>query len=169
MSRFLVLGAALVATAGVTTQGQQAGPDARWPPGLLTVAEDSPPLSPDDESQTVHVPPGYRLELVASEPLVQDPIAIDWDPAGRLWVVEMPGYMPDVTASTEHDPVGRVVVLQDVDGDGRMDRRTVFADGLVLARSVVPSSRSVIRLTRVAAGSATKTSPYNSPGRRSPR
>ena len=40
------------------------------------------------------MPPGYHVELVASEPLVQDPVAIDWDPDGRLWAVEMPGFMP---------------------------------------------------------------------------
>jgi mono/diheme cytochrome c family protein len=100
------------------------------------VPADAPPLSPDDAHRTFHMPPGYRLELVAGEPLVQDPVAVDWDPEGRLWVVEMPGYMPDIAATGEHDPVGRIVVLRDTDGDGRMDTRTIFADGLVLARSV---------------------------------
>ena len=56
------------------------------------------------------------MELVASEPLVQDPVAIDWDPQGRLWVVEMPGFMPDIAAAREHDPIGRIVVLEDTDG-----------------------------------------------------
>jgi mono/diheme cytochrome c family protein len=77
------------------------------------------------------MPPGYRLELVASEPLIQDPILIDWDPAGRLWAVELPGYMRDIKASGEYEPVGRIVVLEDTNGDGAMDRRTVFADGLI--------------------------------------
>ena len=100
VSRFLVMAAAVLAIAGVTTQGQQSSPTPTWPPGVQAVPANSPPLSPDEERQTFHVAPGYRLELVASEPLVQDPIAIDWDPEGRLWVVEMPGYMPDITAST---------------------------------------------------------------------
>ena len=77
----------------------------------------------------VLMPPGIAIELVASEPLVQEPVAIDWDTDGRLWVVEMPGFMADITGSNEHDPIGRVVVLEDVDADGRMDKRTVFADG----------------------------------------
>ena len=77
------------------------------------------------------MPPGYRLELVASEPLIQDPVLIDWDPAGRLWAVELPGYMRDINATGEHDPIGRIVVLEDTNGDGAMDRRTVFADGLI--------------------------------------
>ena len=71
------------------------------------------------------------LELVASEPLIQDPIAIDWDPAGRLWAIELPGYMRDIKASGENEPIGRIVVLEDSNGDGAMDRRTVFADGLI--------------------------------------
>jgi len=90
------------------------------------------------------MPPGYQLELVASEPLVRDPIALDWDTDGRLWVVEMPGYMRTIAAEGERDPVGRVVVLEDRDGDGRMDRRTVFADGLVLARSLKVLDRGVL-------------------------
>ena len=88
-----------------------------------------------DALKTFYMPPGYRVELVASEPLVQEPVAIDWDLEGRLWVVEMPGFMADITGSNEHEPIGRVVVLEDTNGDGRMDKRTVFADGLVLARS----------------------------------
>ncbi len=63
--------------------------------------------------KTFHMAPGYRVELVASEPLIQDPVAIDWDPDGRLWAVEMPGYMADIAGSNEHDPIGRVVVLED--------------------------------------------------------
>jgi mono/diheme cytochrome c family protein/glucose/arabinose dehydrogenase len=90
------------------------------------------------------MPPGYRVELVASEPLVQEPVAMDWDTDGRLWVVEMPGFMADITGSNEDDPIGRVVVLQDTNGDGRMDKRTVFADGMVLARSIKILDRGVL-------------------------
>ena len=64
------------------------------------------------------------------------PVAIDIDADGRLWVVEMRGYMPDAEARGEREPVGRVVVLEDTDDDGRMDKRTVFLDGLVLPRSI---------------------------------
>jgi mono/diheme cytochrome c family protein/glucose/arabinose dehydrogenase len=96
----------------------------------------APVLSPPDELKTITLPAGYHLELVASEPLVQDPVVIDWDGEGRLWVVEMTGYMNDIHAAREHDPTGRVVVLQDTNGDGRMDKRTVFADGLVLPRAL---------------------------------
>ncbi len=86
--------------------------------------------------RTFALPAGYRVELVASEPLVADPIFIDWDADGRMWVVEMPAYMNDIRGTGEQTPNGRIVVLEDMDHDGRMDRRTVFADGLVLPRAL---------------------------------
>ena len=129
--------ALLMVTIVVTAHAFQGSPRNRpWPPGVHQVPAGSPPLSPEEALKTFHMPPGYHLELVASEPLIQEPVAIDWDTDGRLWAVEMPGFMANITGSNEHEPIGRVVVLEDTDGDGRMDRRTVFADGLVLARSV---------------------------------
>ncbi|HZB25076.1 MAG TPA: PVC-type heme-binding CxxCH protein [Vicinamibacterales bacterium] len=104
----------------------------------------SPPLPVDAALRTFTLPAGYRVELVASEPLVLDPVAIDWDADGRMWVVEMPGYMRDIQASGELDPLGRVVVLEDTNGDGKMDKRTVFADNLVLARAVKVLDRGVL-------------------------
>jgi len=115
-----------------------------WPPGLQRVSDDSPPLSPAEALKRFSMPPGYRVELVASEPLVQDPVMIDWDGEGRMWVVEMPGYMPDINAKGEHDPIGKIVVLEDTNNDGRMDKRTVFQDGLVLARWLKVLGRGVL-------------------------
>ena len=106
--------------------------------------DSSLPLAPADALKSFSLAPGYRVELVASEPLIQEPVAIDWDPEGRLWAVEMPGFMADITGSNEHDPIGRIVVLEDIDRDGRMDKRTVFADGLVLARSLKVLDRGVL-------------------------
>ena len=129
--------AVFVAVAALTAFAPQSSPANRpWPPGVLGVSNESPPLSPAEALQTFYMPPGYRVELVASEPMIQEPVAIDWDVEGRLWAVEMPGFMADLTGSNEHDPIGRVVVLEDTNADGRMDKRTVFADGLVLARSL---------------------------------
>src|SRR5690606_3922884 len=70
--------------------------------------------------------------------LVRDPVAIVFDHAGRLWVAEMTGYMRDVDGTEEDAPIGAVAVLSDTDGDGRMDTRTVFLDGLVLPRAIAP-------------------------------
>jgi mono/diheme cytochrome c family protein/glucose/arabinose dehydrogenase len=137
--------AIIVSTTFVTGYAYQSSPSNRpWPPGLQQVPDSSPALSPEDALKTFFMAPGYHLELVASEPMIQEPVAMDWDPQGRLWVVEMPGYMPDVAGWDEHSPIGRVVVLEDLDGDGRMDKRTVFADGLKLARSVKVLDRGVL-------------------------
>jgi putative membrane-bound dehydrogenase-like protein len=141
--------AGFVAVAGFAAvtlvSAQQRSPANRpWPPGVQKVTADSPVLSPGDALKSFYMPPGYHLELVASEPLVDAPVALDWDLQGRLWVVEMPGFMADLTGSNEHDPIGRVVVLEDTDHDGTMDKRTVFADGLVLARSLKVLDRGVL-------------------------
>src|SRR5690242_19273812 len=53
---------------------------------------DSPPLSPAESAKLIHVRSGYEAELVAAEPLLESPVAIDWDEHGRLWVVEMVDY-----------------------------------------------------------------------------
>jgi mono/diheme cytochrome c family protein/glucose/arabinose dehydrogenase len=106
-----------------------------WPQPVRETPEKAPVLSAEEELKTIVVPPGYRLELVAKEPLVQDPIAIDFDADGRLWVLEMPGFMSGPGGANLREPINNVVVLEDQDGDGVMDRRTVFADGLVLPRA----------------------------------
>ena len=64
-----------------------------WPPPVQKTPEKAPVLSAEEELKTLVLPPGYRAELVAKEPLVTDPIAIDFDADGRLWVLEMPGFM----------------------------------------------------------------------------
>ncbi len=110
-----------------------------WLSGLVVLAADTaPPVhSPAEQLRSFEfAEPGYRIELVASEPMVQDPVAIQFDGEGRLWVVEMRGYMQDIDRTGAHDPVGRVSVLEDLDGDGIMDKSTVFADELVLPRTV---------------------------------
>jgi mono/diheme cytochrome c family protein/glucose/arabinose dehydrogenase len=131
--RAIAVAAAVIAAASLFQDSPANRP---WPPGVQKVPDDSPALSPEAALKTFYMAPGYHLELVASEPLVQAPVAIDWDLRGRLWVVEMPGYMRDASGGNEHDPIGRIVVLEDTNGDGRMDKRTVFADGLVLARAI---------------------------------
>ncbi|MPY90804.1 MAG: hypothetical protein GEU99_23190 [Luteitalea sp.] len=136
LARLPVIAVVVVAIVATGYSSQLSPSNRPWPPAVQQAHPDAPVLSPAEAMKTFSMPPGYRLELVASEPLIQDPVMIDWDPEGRLWAVEMPGYMRDMTGSGEHDPIGRVVVLTDVNGDGQMDTRTVFADGLVLVRAV---------------------------------
>jgi mono/diheme cytochrome c family protein len=115
-----------------------------WPPGVQKVSDESPVLSPEDEMKTFFMPPGYHVELVASEPMVEEPILIDWDPDGRLWVIEERGYMQDLPATNERAPLGRISVLEDTDNDGKMDKKTVFMDGLVLPRALKVLDRGVL-------------------------
>lgn len=80
--------------------------------------------------------PGFSMNLLASEPMIDKPVALDYDPAGRLWICEMRGYMPDVDATGETDPIGRIVVLEDTDADGKADKRTVFLENIYLPRAI---------------------------------
>jgi len=93
-------------------------------------------LSPQDEMQTFSLPPGFHVELVASEPLIDSPILMDFDADGRLWVVEMPTFLPDTSGRDSKEPLDRVSVLEDTDGDGVMDKKTVFADQLAGPRAL---------------------------------
>ena len=102
------------------------------------------PRSPEEALRSFQLQPGFRIELVASEPMIEDPVAMAFDESGRLWVVEMRGYMNDIEGSDETQPIGRIVVLEDVDGDGRMDRSTPFLEGLVLPRAITPVDGGVL-------------------------
>ena len=97
-----------------------------------------PPYAPADTLSRFRLDPGFRIELMASEPDIQSPIAMDIDERGRWFVLEMPGYPVDTR------PTGRVKLLEDTDGDGRPDKSTVFADGLVLPTGIMRWRRGVI-------------------------
>lgn len=97
----------------------------------------APLLRPEDQLKTFRLPPGFHAEIVAAEPLITTPVAVQFDHLGRLWVVEMNGYMQVPDGTGEQEPNGKIVILEDTDGDGRMDRRTVFLDHLVMPRAVM--------------------------------
>ncbi len=96
--------------------------------------EVTPPLAPDDALKSIQVKPGFKVELVAAEPLIVDPVAFDWGPDGRLWVVEMRDYPNGLDwhgpADAKNKPGGRVKVLRDKEGDGRYDEAVTFLDNL---------------------------------------
>jgi hypothetical protein len=117
----------ILAVAGATVAALAAQVhNSPWPPGVQKVSESSSPLPPDQAMKTFFMPPGYHLELVASEPLVHDPILLDFDADGRMWIVEMTAFQPedDLAAANERAPECRVVVLEDTNDDGRADTRT---------------------------------------------
>ena len=143
--RLLVLSILLPAATALAQQGDRAGEHQTPLPADLAIPE-APPLSPEAALDSFRVAEGLRVELVAAEPLVIAPVAMEIGPDGRMWVVEMPGYMNDVSGSDELEPTGRIVILEDLDQDGRMDTRTVFLDELVLPRAVaiVPGGALVV-------------------------
>jgi putative membrane-bound dehydrogenase-like protein len=94
------------------------------------------PLTPADALKAFEVVPGLRVELVAAEPLVASPCAIAFDAKGRLFVAENRGY--PIGPKEGEKPAGVIALLEDTDGDGRMDKRTVFADGLTFPNGVLP-------------------------------
>src|SRR5262249_33198108 len=131
MMRFGLL--LLTIAAGLHLRAQQGdkGGETQTPRVPRELIPPAPPLPPEQALQSFKIQPGFRVDLVAAEPLVHDPIQIAFDPDGRLWVLEMRGYMPNIAGTGESEKVGSVVVLEDTDGDGRMDKRTVFLGGLV--------------------------------------
>lgn len=105
-------------------------------PGPLPETPDSPARTAEEEAKTFQIEPGFEVQLVAAEPLVESPVIIQFDEDGRLWVVEMRGYMNDMQGSEEKQPVGSVAILEDTDGDGQMDKRTVYLDSLIMPRAL---------------------------------
>ncbi len=86
------------------------------------------PIAPADAVSTFQLKPGLKIELACAEPLVADPVAFDWGPDGRLWVVEMAGYPLGIDG--KGTPGGRIKVLTDDDGDGKFDRASLFMAGV---------------------------------------
>src|SRR5262245_48499310 len=109
------------------------------------------PLSPREELATFRVPKGFKVELVASEPDVVDPVAMAFDEDGRLYVCEMRGYPNEGRGTDPRDPkkpspiaTGRIKVFEDPAGDGSYKRCTTFAEGLRFPTSVMPWKGGVI-------------------------
>ena len=102
------------------------------------------PLSPQESMASIQVPDGYHLEVVASEPMIQDPVMFAFDGNGAMYVCEWLTYMVDEHATGTYEPTSRVVKLVDTDGDGKMDQRTVFIDGVFLPRTLLPLQDRVL-------------------------
>ncbi|MEE2947723.1 MAG: PVC-type heme-binding CxxCH protein [Verrucomicrobiota bacterium] len=94
------------------------------------------PKSAEESAKAIETLPGYKVELMASEPLVIDPVAFEWDEYGRLWVAEMADY--PLGMDDNGKPGGRVRILEDRDNDGRYDHSTVFLDALPYPSGVMP-------------------------------
>lgn len=139
--------------------------------GQVELATDGPkPLSPEESSKSFELPPGFRIDLIVSEPLIQAPSGVCWDAAGQMYVSELHGYnleghydIEELNKTGELDRVvrriqanesakekaetgtfGVIKILRDADGDGRMDEATVFAKDLPPCFGIVPARNGII-------------------------
>ena len=123
-------------------QGARGGGPGRGGPGNLGAdwgeVEPIQPKRPEEEAGTFLLPTGYRMELVASDPDIIMPSALEWDGNGRMFVVEMRTYMLDADGSDKYKPASRISMWEDTNADGSYDKHTVFVDNLVLPRMVLP-------------------------------
>ncbi len=92
-------------------------------------------LKPEESMSLIQVPVGFELQLFASEPDIINPIYMNWDERGRLWVIETVDYPNEIKADDRGDD--RIKILEDTDGDGKADKVTVFADKLNIPTSFV--------------------------------
>ncbi len=104
--------------------------------GYIRPEINGPVLDPVEAISKMHVADGFELNLFAAEPHVINPVVMRFDHLGRLWVVEMVGYMNNLNGTRELDKLGRISILEDTTGDGRMDKSKVFLDGLVEPRAI---------------------------------
>ena len=101
------------------------------------------PLSPEESKKLIQIPPEFELELFASEPDIINPIAMNWDERGRLWILETVDYPNEINVE---DGIGndRIKIVEDTDGDGKADKFTIFAENLSVPTSLVFSNGGVI-------------------------
>ena len=100
--------------------------------------------TPEEQLKTFILQPGYRLELVLADPIIQEPTAIAFDGNGRMFVVEDRSYMLDLDMTGQLDPISRISLHVDTNNDGVYDKHTVFVDNLVFPRFVTPFGPNTI-------------------------
>ncbi|MDA1045864.1 MAG: HEAT repeat domain-containing protein [Verrucomicrobia bacterium] len=100
----------------------------------------SAPMTPENGLKAIHLPKGYKVQLVAAEPLVKDPVAIDWGPDGKLWVAEMADYPSGINGKAG----GRIRFLEDSDTDGVYDKSTVFLEGVNFPAGIMSWQKGVL-------------------------
>lgn len=157
--------------AGLLLSGTSIGPATLFAEGIVPAKDRPQPKSPEESARCVKLPPGFRFDLVASEPLIREPSAMAFDEQGRLFVCEIHGYnldgyldivelnktgvldrevrrvrhaTPESQAAANKETYGTVRQLRDTDGDGRMDVSAVWADRLPPCYGVIPSRGGVI-------------------------
>ena len=100
-------------------------------------------LNPVESQSLIQVPVGFDLKLFASEPMIINPIYINWDEKGRLWAIETVDYPNEVRENKEGGQ-DKIVILEDTDNDGKADKSTIFADKLNIPTSFTFSDGGIV-------------------------
>ncbi|QEL18792.1 PVC-type heme-binding CxxCH protein [Limnoglobus roseus] len=103
--------------------------------GLAQANAIVPDPDPEIERKSFIVAPGFEVSLFAADPLLAKPLQINFDPAGRLWVSSSEVYPQIKPGDKAND---KILILEDTDGDGKADKTTIFADGLLIPTGVEP-------------------------------
>src|SRR4029453_7402118 len=101
-------------------------------------------LDPAAQQKLFLLPPGYKIEPVLTDPLIEDPVGVTFDGNGRMYVLEMRSYMQDADGSNSRAPISRISRHEDTNGDGTFDKHTVFVDKMVMPRIAFPLGDGVI-------------------------
>jgi mono/diheme cytochrome c family protein/glucose/arabinose dehydrogenase len=101
-------------------------------------------LSAEGEQKHFLLPPGFKIEPVLTDPLIEDPVGVTFDANGRMYVLEMRSYMRDADGINSREPISRISRHEDTNGDGTFDKHTVFADKLIMPRMAFPLQDGVI-------------------------
>ncbi|MGA0559801.1 DUF7133 domain-containing protein [Larkinella sp. VNQ87] len=136
------LGFSTLFVAGYRTDDQPEDPFET--PRTVSQTPSTIPLSPNESLKTFRLPKGYHLERVASEPMISEPVALAWDGNARLYVAQMETYMQTVLATGQGQPRSRIMLLEDTNGDGKMDKSSVFVDQLLLPRAILVVGRELL-------------------------
>lgn len=160
-----LLVAAIAGAAGLTVFGQARLP----PPGPHTRAdfEKKEPIlakTAEEQAKTFVLPPGYRMELVLSDPDINTPAVVEFDGNGRMYVAEFVTYMPDVEGTGQHEPRSRISRWEDTDGNGTYDKKTIFVDNLVLPRNVLTMDNNSILVNETASNDLVRWTDTNNDG-----
>ena len=138
MNRIFAITITALLAAGFNTSAQRGDRKGQGQPEVWRTMKvpPAPALTPAQALKSFKLAPGFRIEIAAADPLIHDPVAMSFDADGRMWVVEMRAFMPNVDGKGEDARTGRVGVLEDTNGDGRMDKRTDFLTGLQMPRAI---------------------------------
>ncbi len=113
-------------------------------PPVAEIPSARQPIKPSEKAladlKTLHVPDDLKLNVFASEPAIKNPVQSAWDERGRLWVATAESY-PHIAPGFLVDD--KIVILEDQDGDGVADHRTLFADNLLMPTAVLPGHGGV--------------------------